>query len=1517
MKKCNLKLLLFCLFWCSNTYSQVNLPGGSAVFDLPIFTWHDNKSRLNTGVSVSYSSGSGLLVNSVASDLGQGWNLNQGGVITRIQAGEPDDQKPYEGNGASEDITKYPAGYLYDNPPAPGYSNTISKYPIYKDKNHIYKQHNNVAADKQLDQFAFTFNGRSGIFILGKADSVLAAPVFIGDTKLKAWYDIDESLLQQGIRTTITAFYIMDEQGLVYTFRRKELTKVLKTVYTGKDGIAKLTQPKFESGKVYYEKSVEGTNNEIYRPYVVTAWYLEQITDRPTGRHIDFTYDTKNIQAEAGTSFSYYSKNYSIATHSISYTTTPKITQIHLPDGHDIDFSYGAERIDLTGDRILTAISVKYKGRYLSRYNFKTTYVIRNRYGSPVTPFEKNSARLYLLSISKMGPDLRAEDNPYHFDYYLGSSLPYDFVPPPFYHLRDIWGYYNGNNSMNSGGTPIDPNKSDFDLTNQDIKGICYLRDGNPSIVLNAKDGWAKNGLLHQITFPAGGSLNYDYEQNMAMLNGQLTSVGGVHVSRTTMTDGGYSNSCNNPISTIYNYTLEDGVQPSYWGVEYPVNSITFQNYYKPEKKRFSVWSLSCHYQYKFPGIMSRENSISLTSSQKTLQVISDLFNVAGPALQIIDIIQFASGTTGPLAIIIDAITTVINFVFTCFSDPSETTSMTIYYNSDLNATNPLPSQFKRVEVIQGSGSIGKTVQEFTSTDDYPVWYPTNPAYSMKQRFAYWAYGLPKRTAVYDSTGNILEETTNLYDTTYAKRLILCRNTDTVHTITSFPTMARVALPAATQCDSPYISYKNLILRNSSQRSDRWDDPNYFNSLDYTSDLTSNPDMKVDKYYAFTGRMLLSKTVKKVFKKGHTDQYQLTTTEYSYNNADQDYTTNYEINQIKTIQSNGDINYQTFRYDNQALNDFFITTTPFETTTSFQKAGSATRYYTSEKVTAYMMMGTPYYINVLPYSTLEQRFASPVPASAMNFWNSTTNPVYATTQTFTYDSYGNKIGYSDEGGRNVTQLFDPDGNFVVASVINAVPGSDKVAYTSFESADLNLSGWACNTSFTPNINASVTGKSCLSISAGTTLSAAMNSQKSYTLSFWATSGLTVSGGASLVKSAPTINGFTYYEYRITQGTASVSITGSGNIDELRLFPSNARMETTSYDPVLGRTSSCDQNNRITYYEYDELGRLRFIKDEARNIVKMYEYNQKANVNSCNAVFQNLAVNEIFTKNDCPAGFKGSEVTFTIPAGKYTSTISQEDVDAKVEVDISTNGQSFANANGTCIQVFTNDAMSQTFTREGCDDGYKGTSAIYTVPAGKYSSTVSKADANNMAQIEIDANGQAFANTPGNASCIADTTPDFEAEEDAPTQCQQSGGTNTGHVLVLATDVNPHSATYNQTQWADMGVNNTVCPVPVVIYARLDKENIVDYPFEQYADFVVRFYSDYNCTIPLNVTNLQVNLSFTVYDNYFHINQTTNSTVTCSGTEYWVATNVQTYYNYVQDYDYNAWYDLRPGAYVIR
>lgn len=208
---------------------------------------------------------------------------------------------------------------------------------------------------------------------------------------------------------------------------------------------------------------------------------------------------------------------------------------------------------------------------------------------------------------------------------------------------------------------------------------------------------------------------------------------------------------------------------------------------------------------------------------------------------------------------------------------------------------------------------------------------------------------------------------------------------------------------------------------------------------------------------------------------------------------------------------------------------------------------------------------------------------------------------------------------------------------------------------------------------------------------------------------------------------------------------------------------------------------------------------------------MYEYNYKQQA-GCPATYSNNAINEVFTKNDCLAGYIGSKVAYTIPAGKYTSSISQTDVDQKVQNELNTNGQAYANTNGNCIKLYYNTAQSQNFIKENCPIGSIGGTITYTVPASKYFSTVDTATANQIARDEIKANGQAFANNDPSVGCMTNTNPAWEGTETAQIRCQKDGnGNNTGHQEVYMTDVNPNSSTRNSQAWKDAGPDEAACP----------------------------------------------------------------------------------------------------------
>jgi len=190
-------------------------------------------------------------------------------------------------------------------------------------------------------------------------------------------------------------------------------------------------------------------------------------------------------------------------------------------------------------------------------------------------------------------------------------------------------------------------------------------------------------------------------------------------------------------------------------------------------------------------------------------------------------------------------------------------------------------------------------------------------------------------------------------------------------------------------------------------------------------------------------------------------------------------------------------------------------------------------------------------------------------------------------------------------------------------------------------------------------------------------------------------------------------------------------------------------------------SQCDINNKITYYDYDGLGRLRLIKDQDKNVVKKICYNYSGEAMNCDAsIFYNLQKSGIYYKNDCSPGYYGSAVTYTVLAGKYSSTVSQSVANALATNDKNANGPNYANSVGTCNQiiqvtpscsnfaavsgftaVFTSLTTNTTYTYNIASNGAltpQGTTPA-TLPSGYYDLTISKTNNNSIYVFRLNCN----------------------------------------------------------------------------------------------------------------------------------------------------------------------------------
>ena len=132
------------------------------------------------------------------------------------------------------------------------------------------------------------------------------------------------------------------------------------------------------------------------------------------------------------------------------------------------------------------------------------------------------------------------------------------------------------------------------------------------------------------------------------------------------------------------------------------------------------------------------------------------------------------------------------------------------------------------------------------------------------------------------------------------------------------------------------------------------------------------------------------------------------------------------------------------------------------------------------------------------------------------------------------------------------------------------------------------------------------------------------------------------------------------------------------------------------------------------------------------------------------LWYNVKKSKSFRKNDCdPDTEEGSLVTMTIEAGLFSSSISQEDADRKAEAELNAKGQDYANSHGTCNTIkWYNDRKSKMFQKTDCEVTEVGSMVEYVVEAGRFSSSVSKEDANQKALEALEAEGPGYANEHG-------------------------------------------------------------------------------------------------------------------------------------------------------------------------
>jgi hypothetical protein len=219
-----------------------------------------------------------------------------------------------------------------------------------------------------------------------------------------------------------------------------------------------------------------------------------------------------------------------------------------------------------------------------------------------------------------------------------------------------------------------------------------------------------------------------------------------------------------------------------------------------------------------------------------------------------------------------------------------------------------------------------------------------------------------------------------------------------------------------------------------------------------------------------------------------------------------------------------------------------------------------------------------------------------------------------------YDSRNNVIQYTPVDQTPVSVIWDYNGSEPIAQVKNAVNAD--IAYTSFE-AD-GSGNWTLPTvGIGPG---AYTGSKAMTFASNTIHKTGLTSGKKYVASYWTQAGAPffISGATATTVTGRTVNGWTYYEQTVTMTGTDLSIYGTGNIDELRIYPVGTQMTSLTYTPLVGVTSLGDPNSEVSFYEYDSLRRLKNIKDYQGNIVKNFQYNYSIACTTCVIQMQTFA-----------------------------------------------------------------------------------------------------------------------------------------------------------------------------------------------------------------------------------------------------------------------------------------------------
>jgi hypothetical protein len=560
--------------------AQVNYSTGTAILDLPIYPI--NAGNINLPVSLNYAT-SGIKVDDEASWVGLGWVLNAGAIISRQIKGLPDEAYYIYPSSASvmsnqvwiqtwindcQNIMTMPMTVPSSLPQSSTYGNFFYFFSKSAEKMAPCGSSLGPSRDIQPDLYSVNLNGKKIEFVF----DITQTPRILNDNgAFKILHDRYN-------------FTILDEFGTKYFFKSTDAEKLITNVKGSthyNSTTANLTY--YDLGFMGYSNSYNltgCTSDQLYGLHRIPRikWNLSKV-ESPDGKYsIDLEYDDY-AHYEYNTNFIYTidkttklqhfyiyddvadAQRRSLATeHGINVQTSfncyygKRLKKIIWQDGY-MTFETGVLRDDVhpytsgstlypvNDNRSLSAIKIfNTSNTELHRFAFNYSYF--NSSISTIDGFSYRSKRLKLLSLTEYSSNLTAKP-PYLFEY-DNTNLPVRFS-----FEKDFWGYYKANGATHMQGTNYfypsysNTNLSDFTLWSQScIYPISLTGSGTPVTVtgVNRLPNLANTQacVLKKITYPLKGNQQFDYELNTFCIDNDLVNrdAGGLRIKKITTSDG-------------------------------------------------------------------------------------------------------------------------------------------------------------------------------------------------------------------------------------------------------------------------------------------------------------------------------------------------------------------------------------------------------------------------------------------------------------------------------------------------------------------------------------------------------------------------------------------------------------------------------------------------------------------------------------------------------------------------------------------------------------------------------------------------------------------------------------------------------------------------------------------------------------------------------------------------------------------------------------------------------------------